>query len=390
MLNLSLEKANLDLEVQFSKSNIISFKMSFKCTIMKHIRIKMGVVLFIFILNIIPVISSTNNVIISFEKLSEINTGNAPFDVQLSGNLALVSDYYGGLSVFDVSNASEPILLDNQPLSLAHYFHITEGYAFVACWNSGLRIVNFTDPTNLTEVGSYNDGVEVGATFVANDVAIVTKTDGGVLLLNVSDPTNPQKISQYNATGIPNVCTIRDNIAFVAYWGASGSRIVFLNVTDPLTPVFIGQYADVMDTYDFHLKDDLLIIANDVLGVYFVSISDLTNPTKITQIDTASLAEGVDTIDNYLFVGDSNTLEVVDFNDLSNLQVVGSFDDTGATLKLQVVDDLVYACNSPKGLVIFRYTVEVPTSSSRLFILPLLSSLFVVTIIFKAKYKKHI
>ncbi len=365
--------------------------MSVSYFIMKLVRFKMGLVLLIFILNIIPVNSSTNNVIISFEKLSEINTGNAPFDVQLSGNLVLVSDYYGGLSVFDVSNVSEPILLDNQPLSLAHYFHIAQGYAFVACWDSGLRIVNFTDPTNLTEVGSYNDGVEVGAAFVANDVAIVTKTDGGVLLLNVSNPTNPQKISQYNATGIPNVCTIRDNIAFIAYWGASGSRIVFLNVTDPLTPVFIGLYADVMNTYDFHLKDDLLIIANDVLGVYFVNISNLTNPTKITQIDTSSVSEGVDTKDNYLFIGDSNTLEVVDFNDLSNLQVVGSFDDTGATQKLQIVDDLVYAVNYPKGLVIFRYTVEeVPTSSSRLFILPLLSSLFVVTIIFCTRYKKHI
>lgn len=54
---------------------------------------KIGVILFIFIFNIIPVNSDTNDVIINFEKLSEIATGNAPFDVQLSGNLAFVSDY---------------------------------------------------------------------------------------------------------------------------------------------------------------------------------------------------------------------------------------------------------------------------------------------------------
>jgi hypothetical protein len=373
------------------KINTIFLKVSLNYKSMKYARFKKGIVLFIFILYIIPVNCNANNVTISFEKLSEITTGYAPFDVILSGNLALVSDYYGGLSVFDVSNASDPILLDNQPLSLAHYFHVAEGFAFVACWNFGLRIVNFTDPANLTEVGSYNDGVEVGAVFVSNDVAIVTKTDGGVLLLNVSDPTDPQKISQYNATGIPNVCTIRENIAFVAYWEASGSRIVFLNITNPLTPVFIGQYADVMDTYDFHLKNDLLIIANDVSGVFFVNISDLTNPTKITQIDTASLAEGVDTIDNYVFIGDSNSLEVVDFSDFANLQIVGSFDDTGASQKLQIVDDLVFVCNYPKGLVIFRYTIEeLPTSSSKLFILPLFTSLFVITVIFYARFKKHI
>ncbi|MCG3253542.1 MAG: hypothetical protein KAX09_06815, partial [Candidatus Heimdallarchaeota archaeon] len=60
---------------------------------MKYIRMKIGVILFIFIFNIIPVNSDTNDVIINFEKLSEIATGNAPFDVQLSGNLAFVSDY---------------------------------------------------------------------------------------------------------------------------------------------------------------------------------------------------------------------------------------------------------------------------------------------------------
>lgn len=356
---------------------------------MGFVKTKLGVILFIFILNIIPVNSNTNDVVINFEKLSETGTGNAPFDVQLSDNLALVSDYYGGLSVFDVSNASDPILLDNHPLSLAHYFHIDEEYAYVACWNFGLRIINYSDPTNLTEVGSYNDGVEVGATFVSNDVAIVSKTDGGVLLLNVSDPTNPQKISQYNATGIPNVCTIRDNIAFVAYWGSSSSKIIFLNITNPITPVFIGQYNDTMNTFDFHLKNDLLIIANEFTGVYFVNISSLTNPVKITQIDTPSGAEGVDSIDNYAFIGDSNALEVIDFSDFTNLQFIGSFDDTGATQKLEIVNNLVYAVNNPNGLVIFNYTIEeVSTSSVTLYVYPILASFMIISIIINQKYKK--
>ncbi len=349
----------------------------------------MGIVLFIFILNIMPATSDTNDVIISFEKLSEINTGGAPFDVQLSGSLALVSDYYGGLSVFDVSNTSEPKLFDNHPLSLAHYFHIDGEFAYVACWNSGLKIINISDPTNLTEVGSYYDGVEVGATFVSNNIAIVSKIDGGVLILNVSDPTNPQKLSQYNTTGMPNVCAIRDNIAFVAYWEQTGSRVVFLNITDPTTPVFVGQYADVAETYDFYLRDNLLIIANSASGIFFVNITYLGNPVKIAQFDTLGLAEGIDIIDNYAFVGDSNTLEVIDFSNFSDIQIVGSYDDTGATQKLQIVDDLVYACNYQKGLVIFRYTIEdVSTSSSALFIFPILASLVISTIIFNFRRKK--
>ena len=101
------------------------------------------------------------------------------------------------------------------------------------------------------------------------------------------------------------------------------------------------------------------------------------------------MAYGVDAIDNYVFIGDSNTLEAFDLSDFTNIQNIGSFDDTGATQKLQIVDDLVYVVNYPNGLVIFRYTIEeVPTSSGNLYIYPILASLVVIRIAFHLKSKK--
>ncbi|MHA1555331.1 MAG: LVIVD repeat-containing protein [Candidatus Heimdallarchaeota archaeon] len=335
-----------------------------------------------------PVNGETVDVTISLEKLSAIDTGGAPFDVQLKSNIAFVSDYYDGLSAFDVSNESNPILLDNLPLSNAHYMHVVEDLAFVACWDSGLKIVNISDSTNLTVIGSFDDGVEVGGVFVSNNVAILTKIDGGTLVLNVTDPTQPSKLSQYNAAGIPNVCKIKNNIAFVVYWQQTGSRVVFLNLTNPLTPNFIGEYSDVAETYDIQVKDDLLIIGNNLAGVYFVNISDLTNPIKISQYDTNGAVLGVDSVDHFVFIGDSYTIEVVDFSNITGPQKVGSYDNSGVAQKLQIDSNLVYCCNRPQGLVIYRFTInEETTPGAKLFILPTLCSLILIVqiIIFKRK-----
>lgn len=358
---------------------------------MRDVRFKLGFLLAILlIVNFLPVTGNAIEVTIDFEYLSDIATGGAPFDVQIKGDTAFVSDYNGGLSAFDISNASDPSLLDNLPLIRAHYFHVVGDFAFIACWDYGLQIINITDPTNLIAIGNYDDGTNVGGTFVSNDIALVTKTDGGVLILNVSNPTQPERISQFNDTGIPNVVTVWDDVAFVVYWKEDGSRVLFLDISDPAAPTLIGQYTDIADTYDIHVRDDLLIIANDLMGVFFVNISNLANSEKITEYDTGGLSLGVDTIDNYLFVGDSHTIEVIDFSDFSKLRNVGSYDDTEQSQKLQIVDDLVFVCNNPKGLVILQYTIEELTSTSIILILfPTFAGFAILTfLIIYSKKKK--
>ncbi len=328
---------------------------------MKNRGIKLGFILLIFSIYLFPMNVQGATGTITLEKVSEIATGGTPFDVQLVNDCALVADYFGGLSVINISDASNPTEIDNLPLTLAHYFHIYNELAFVACWNYGLQIINISNLNNISVIGSYYDGVELGGTYVNDGIALATKNNGGTIILNVTNPTQPKKLYQYNASGIPNICKIRENIAFISYWEVSGSRIVFLNITNPILPEFIGEY-DTGNTYDFLLEEDLLIIGNDNTGVHFVNITDLTNPTLLNQIDTIGSVKGIDTVDNYVFVSNSYTLEVIDYSNIDNLQIVGSYDNNGESQKLEVFDDLVFCCNAPLGLVIYQYTIETPTS----------------------------
>ena len=86
------------------------------------------------------------------------------------------------------------------------------------------------------------------------------------------------EITPASDTGIPNICKLRDNITFIAYWEQTGSRIVFLNITNPELPEFIAEF-DTGSTYDFLFEDNLLITGNGDIGLQFVDITDLSNPT---------------------------------------------------------------------------------------------------------------
>ncbi|NHJ48550.1 MAG: hypothetical protein FK733_12265 [Asgard group archaeon] len=355
---------------------------------MRVVKFKLGFLFVIlFFANFFLIEGNAEDPTVTFDYLSDIDTGGAPFDVLIEGNVAYVSDYWDGLSSYDISNASDPVLLDNYPLNLAHYFHIEGDYAYIACWNYGYYIVNISDPTNLTEVSNFDDGSLVGGTFVSNGIALVTKTDGGVLILNVTNPALPEKLAQYNATGTPNVVKILDNIAYVAYWESTGSRVVFLNITDPVNPVYIGEYSDIADTYDIHIKDNLLIMANDVMGVFFIDITDLENPIKITEFNTPGISEGLETLDHYLFVGDGNTLITIDFADFDNLQIVGSYDDTGLSQKLHIINNYLFVCNYPKGLIIYQFTIDEPTTSVTIYNVSILIS--VILLVFFSKNKRQ-
>jgi hypothetical protein len=89
-------------------------------------------------------------------------------DVALAGNYAYVADYESGLRIFDASNPTAPVEVGFYDTSgFAEAVTVVGSYAYVADGFNGLRIINITNSAAPTEVGSIN-------TFAyARDVAVV-------------------------------------------------------------------------------------------------------------------------------------------------------------------------------------------------------------------------
>jgi len=108
---------------------------------------------------------------------------------------------------------------------------ISGNYAYVADQESGLAIIDISDPTN-PGAPIYRD--TNGSAFevaISGNYAYVADSGFGLAIINVSDPTNPGTPVYRDTNGYAHGVAISGNYAYVAD-NASGLAIIATNVSD--------------------------------------------------------------------------------------------------------------------------------------------------------------
>jgi hypothetical protein len=79
-----------------------------------------------------------------------------------------------------------------------------------------LKILDASNPSEITEIGTYDEGSQVSGAYVIGTIAYVADYLSGLIILDVSTPSNPIKIgSYYDGGGGYGVFTV-NNIVYVA------------------------------------------------------------------------------------------------------------------------------------------------------------------------------
>ena len=174
-------------------------------------------------------------------------------------------------------------------------------YAYLACGNSGLKVVSVQDPANPREVGSTQVDGYATDVVVQDTFAIVTDQVGGLRIFSVATPENPVEIASINLPGTAWGVAVQGHHAFVAA-GGSGLRVVSL--ANPESPVEVG-FCDITGyTRSVDVQGNFAYLANGGTGVKVVSVVDKTNPEQVGYFDTSHYAWGVTTCDSKVFVAD--------------------------------------------------------------------------------------
>jgi len=136
------------------------------------------------------------------ELITEIPIPDYCVDVEFKdGVIYTTSDAIPLISI-DVSNVSDPIILDMAPAnsgeSAASDIEIVGNYAFISNWEGPFQVFNIQNPENLTlvyenELYSRSAGVSCDG-----DVLYLTDEIEGLVLLNITDPTEPIDFASYN------------------------------------------------------------------------------------------------------------------------------------------------------------------------------------------------
>ncbi|MDP3975627.1 MAG: hypothetical protein Q8P95_01800, partial [bacterium] len=292
----------------------------------------------------------------------------------------------------------------------------------VTDWQGGFdnfRVLDVTDPTNVTELGSLSLESSVNGIVVAvqGNYAYVgtNKSDKELIVIDVSDSGNPFVAITYNVphSEEPESIWVSGNYVYLGMEKNSDQEFYIFDVQTPTNPTIVGQYEIGDDVAGITVNNNIAYLAIDhptntlrVLDVsnpssiqllathtvtseegedvaymdgkiYFVSeetgsgdefiivdVSTPSNPTVPGGVDLDTEGRAVDVFDTYAFLTtaeNNKEFQIIDISSPNNPQLVETFDlgSRGNGLKANANAVYVTSDNNSSALYIFTYPVPV-------------------------------
>ncbi|HAD81818.1 TPA: hypothetical protein DCG35_04980 [Candidatus Edwardsbacteria bacterium] len=276
--------------------------------------------------------------------------------VAVSGNYAYVADSDSGLRIIDISNPAIPTEVGfyNTPGNACDVA-VIDSFAYVADGDFGLRIINIHDPANPVETGYYDP-----ATWWMEDVAVFGSYaymagGGGLTVINISDPTNPTQTGICATPQYANGVALSGSYPYAYVVGANYGLWV-INISVPATPGIVASY-------------DTPMFANGVASSgNYIYVADAGSGLRILHLDGTLHEDGhysstsgywsVAVSGSHAYVGDySYGLRIIDISNPAIPVEAGCYGTPVGAWGVAVSGSLVYVANGDSGLRILQYPI---------------------------------
>jgi hypothetical protein len=242
---------------------------------------------------------------------------------------------------------------------------VVGSHAYVAAGDSGLRIVDISDPSRPRQVGAVDlpawaRDVAVSGTYACLATGrpvpgAETKREGTLEVVDISDPAHPVSAAFYQ----PIASGFLDFVGSIAYI-TTETGLELVSVADPHHPVQLaflhlhepGKGAN--PTQGVAVSGTMAYVASQTAGVRIVDVSDPRNPFKAGAYDTGYHGSlDVAVVGKTLYVADGPYgLRTVDVSDPASPVELGTLDIIGGAHGVVVAGNLAYVANAEQGLIV--------------------------------------
>mgnify|MGYP001048695620 CR=1 FL=1 len=244
---------------------------------------------------------------------------NVIFDLVLSGDYAYVADGGAGLVVMNIAQDVPYLVSHARTEDLVSNIAISENYAYLFEWFTGLRVMEISDPTRPQRVGLFEASIFDHGLSIAGNYAYVVDSEYGLRVIDISDPYRPHQVADFKPlpSGVEALASQGDYV-FVSDSGALLRALDISFPTDPVVRSFIrktssGSVSDIL------ISGGFAYIIDSQTGLQIVDIED---PTQLRLVSTVELRGGTEAIaisQGYAyFSGQYGGMTVVDISDPFN------------------------------------------------------------------------
>ncbi|MBL7034052.1 MAG: T9SS type A sorting domain-containing protein [Candidatus Delongbacteria bacterium] len=186
---------------------------------------------------------------------------------------------------------------------------LQDGLVYMSAGNSGVRILDVTQPEQPLEIGWCDTWSSATSVAVADNYAYVATYFGGFFTFDVSDPLHPIQTNWQELEYMLSEVIVQDGYLWLA--GRWYGLYIFA-LDDPAAPELIGTCETAgSETFDLAVSDTLAFLIDGHQGLHVVNVADPTQPVEIGSCMVPSTSWGVAAGSEWVYVA-SNQLHVVD------------------------------------------------------------------------------
>ena len=277
-------------------------------------------------------------------------------DVFVLGDYAYFSDYDHGLLVIDISDPENPEITDNwepdhgyvvavhvigeiayaldgarriysvdvsdpenveqigelQIPSAARDLYVSDGFAYIANYEHGLRIVDISNPRDMDEIGSCDTPTRALGVYISGDYAYIADFNRDLVIINISNPEDPDIVGSCNFVGESFNVSVSGNYAYVA---ANNGGVRIIDVSDPEEPDEVG-HCDIERAYDIFVSGNhAFVVTYNGRYFYVADVTDPENPEIVDSYQSQRQTLAVTVVGNFAYVANEICLLIFDVSD---------------------------------------------------------------------------
>ena len=214
-------------------------------------------------------------------------------------------------------------------------------YAYVASRQSGLRILDISDLSNIVETGFFFGEGEIDDVIIDGDYAYLRDDDGNqgyFRIVDVSDPENPFETANIFIDVWNKDIKKQGNYVYFA----TDEGLHIFDVTDPYNPVQCGMFDTQFGLYSVAASGDIACVGASSVGFQVVNISNPASPYLMGTSTEISSPFGIDIVDNYAYcVHQGWDLWIMDISNPNSPQLIGNNDQVSARF-VKVIGNAAY------------------------------------------------
>ncbi|MBN2413466.1 beta-propeller domain-containing protein [candidate division KSB1 bacterium] len=280
------------------------------------------------------------------DSMSEIGsiqiTGGYPYDIKVVGDTAYVADYYH-IDIIDIGDPGNPQFLGRQSVpGLPVRIDVTGDYAYLACTNANVKVIDCSNAAAPQEVSSWLGPVPTANTIAINENrAFVTTAESGLSIFDITDPSGPALLGKYAAVkNWYNAVGLLNNIAVIG----DVDTLHVVDITDPANVSPVTDFTVVSGMVnDILIREPYVYLASGAKGFDVLDMTDPADPQEIGNVDTPGDALHMAVTGNYTYLADGSAgVRVIDINTPANPVEIAALASLPNAYDITVSGDFAY------------------------------------------------